>query len=141
MNPRAPDNAPHRTNLALRVCLAAAVLFPIAAQGSFGGTPCGDDFACHFQVWGLLLGAVGGVPISIFIFMCLHVGFCNPKRSKDRQFWLGGFIGILAYELSAACAALMGTWGKDPVLGLASAYVLLAIASARYARSSPKESS
>ena len=126
--------------LKMRVYLSAAALLPIAAHGSFGGAPCGDDFACHFYVWGLLLGG-GGIPVSIFIFMCLHVGFCSPKRSKDRQFWLGGIIGAVAYELSAVCAALMGTWAKDPMLGLASAYVALAVASVLYVRSSPRGSS
>jgi GNAT superfamily N-acetyltransferase len=128
-----------------RACVAAAVLSPMAAHGSFGGAPCRDDFACHFVTWGILVGTVG-VPISGLIFAVLHLGLCNRARSKLNQFFLGGFIGMVAYEISAACAALMGAWGKAtighhedyPLIGFASAYVVSAIVSVLYARSSPR---
>lgn len=128
-----------------RTCIAAAVLFPMAAYGSFGGAPCRDDFACHFFTWGLLVGAVG-IPISGLIFAVLHLGYCNHARSKLRQFVLGGFIGMVAYEISAACGALIGTSGIAApdqqtdylLIGFVSTYVVLAIASVLYARSSPR---
>jgi len=128
-----------------RACIAAAVLFPMAAHGSFGGAPCRDDFACHFFTWGVLVGAVG-IPISGLIFAVLHLILCNRARSKLRQFFLGGFIGMVAYEISAACGALFGTSGKAApgqqtdylLMGFASVYVVLAIASVLYARSSPR---
>jgi hypothetical protein len=117
----------------------------MAAYGSFGGAPCRDDFACHFFTWGVLVGTVG-IPISGLIFAVLHLGFCNHARSRLNQFFLGGFIGMLAYEVSAFCAALMGAWGKAsigyhenyPLMGFAPAYVVLAIVSVLYARSSPR---
>ena len=129
-----------------RACLAAAVLFPMAAYGSFGGAPCRGDFACHFVTWGILVGAAAGIPISILIFAVLHLCFCNRARSKVAQLFLGGFIGIIAYEISAVCAALMGAWGESaaghhgdyPVIGFVSGYVVLAIVSVLYARSSPR---
>ena len=117
-------------------CLAAA-LFPMAAHGSFGGTPC-RDFACHFLFWGGLLGAAGGIPVSALMFSALHFGFCNRARSKVRQLLLGGLIGMVAFEISAACAALMASRGKNPVMGFALAYVVLAIVSVMHARSSPR---
>lgn len=128
-----------------RACIAAAVLFPMAAYGSFGGTPCRDDFACHFSTWGVLVAAVG-IPISGLIFAVLHLGFCNRARSKLRQFVLGGFIGMVAYEISAACGALIGTSEKAVpgqetdylLIGFVATYVVLAIASVLYARSSPR---
>lgn len=128
-----------------RACLAAALMLPMAAYGSFGGTPCGDDFGCHFVTWGVLVGVVG-VPISVLIFAVLHAVLCHRARSKVNQLFLGGFIGVVAYEISAACGALMGSWGKStgghhenyPVIGIVSAYVVLAIVSALYARSSPR---
>jgi hypothetical protein len=117
----------------------------MTAYGSFGGTPCRDDFACHFSTWGVLVGAVG-IPISGLIFAVLHLGFCNRARSKLRQFFLGGFIGMVAYEISAACGALIGASGKAVpgqetdylLIGFVSTYVVLAIASVLYARSSPR---
>ena len=118
------------------VCLSAAVLFPMAAYGSFGGTPC-KDFACFFLIWGGLLGVAGGIPVSALIFIVLHFRFCNPARSRVNQLILGGFLGVVAFEISAACASLMSVWGKNPWIGLVSAFVVLAIASARYAGSSP----
>jgi len=129
-----------------RACFSVAVLFPMAAYGSFGGAPCRDDFACHFFTWGVLVGAVG-IPISALIFAVLHLGVCNPARSKLRQFFLGGFIGMVAYELSAAFGALIGSRatvapGKHTeylLIGFFSAYVVLAIVSALYARSSPRQ--
>jgi len=128
-----------------RAGLAAAVLFPMAADGSFGGAPCGDDFACHFFTWGVLVGTVG-IPISGLIFAVLHLFFCNRARSRLRQLFLGGFIGMVAYEISAACAALIGARGKVApgqhpdylMIGFVSAYVVLAIVSVLYARSSPR---
>jgi uncharacterized BrkB/YihY/UPF0761 family membrane protein len=86
----------------------------MAAYGSFGGAPCRDDFACHFVTWGILVG-VAGIPISGLIFAVLHLGFCNRARPKLRQFFLGGFIGMVASEISAACAALMGAWGEATI--------------------------
>ena len=129
-----------------RAFSAAAVLFPMAALGSFGGAPCGDDFACHFVTWGLLAGTVG-MPISGLIFAVLHLGFRNHARSKLRQFLLGGCIGMVAYVISAACGALIGTSGRAGpgqqtdylLMGFASVYVALAFASVLYARSSPRE--
>lgn len=128
-----------------RACIAAAALFPLAAYGSFGGTPCRDDFACHFFTWGVLVGAVG-IPISGLIFAVLHLGYCNHARSKLRQFVLGGFIGMVAYEISAACGALIGASGKVTpgqetdylLIGFVATYVVLAIASVLYARSGPR---
>ena len=126
-------------------CICAAALLPIAAYGSFGGTPCRDDFACHFQVWGLLLGVVGGIPISGVIFVLLHVGFRHRARSKVGHWLLSAFLGFVAFEVAAVCAALMGAWGESsagyhsayPVVGLLSSYVVLAILYVLYARSAP----
>ena len=73
------------------ICISAAALCPVAAYGSFGGTPCRDDFACHFLMWGGLLGVVGGIPISGVVFILLHLRFCHRARSKVRQLLLGGF--------------------------------------------------
>lgn len=128
-----------------RACLAAVVLFPMAAYGSFGGAPCRDDFACHFFTWGILLGTVG-IPVSGSIFAVLHLVFCNPARSASGQLFLGGFIGIAAYEISAAFAALIGASGmaapgQHPdylVIGSISASLMLAAASVLYVRSSPR---
>ena len=118
----------------------------MAAYGSFGGTPCRDDFACHFEVWGILLGVVGGMQISGLIFVLLHVGFRHRARSKVGHWLLSAFFGVVAFEISAACAALMGAWGKTtggyhdtyPPIGLVSSYVVLAILYVLYARSSPR---
>lgn len=133
-----------RSNLK-RACLAAAALLPMAAYGSFGGTPCRDDFGCHFVTWGVLVGVVG-VPISALIFAVLNACLCHRARSKINHLILGGFFGVVAYEISAACGAFMGAWGQSsighnenyPVIGFASAYVVLATISVVYARSSPR---
>lgn len=134
-----------RPNIKL-ACIAAAVLFPMAAHGSFGGAPCRDDFACHFSIWGVLVAAVG-IQISGLIFAVLHLVLCNRARSKLRQFFLGGFIGMAAYEISVACGALVAASGKVTpgqetdylLMVFALVYVVLAIASVLYARSSPRD--
>jgi hypothetical protein len=125
-------------------CLAAAVLLPTAAYGSFGGSGC-SDFGCHFVTWGVLLGLVG-VPISALIFAVLRAGFCHPARSKLKEFFLGGIVGAVAYEISMACGALVGASGKAPpgrdtdylLIGFVVAYAMLAIVSVLHARSSPR---
>lgn len=124
----------------LAVASVAAALLPIAAQASFGGKPCGPDFACHFEAWGLLLGAVAA-PNSAFLFVLLHTGFRHPARSRMRQLFLGAFAGIAAWAVAAACAALLGSRGLNPLTGLIPAYLLLVIASALYARSAPRAAS
>jgi uncharacterized BrkB/YihY/UPF0761 family membrane protein len=128
-----------------RACLAAVVLIPMTADGSFGGAPCADDFTCHLVTWGVLIGTVG-VPLSALIFAVLHLVFCNGARLKVNQFLLGGLIGIVAYEVAVACGALIGTSGiavpgKQTdylVTGFVATYAALAIASVFYARSSPR---
>jgi hypothetical protein len=131
-----------RPNIML-VCFTLAALLPMAAHGSFSGTPCRADFACHFLFWGFLLGVAWGIPASMFVFILLHVVFCNPARSKVKQGVLGGLLGIVAFEISAVCAALLAArtypalYERYPLIGFASAFVLLAIASVLYARSSP----
>jgi hypothetical protein len=118
----------------------AAALAPTAALGSFGGKPCGPDFGCHFEAWGLWLGAIG-IPNSAFLFVLLHLGFRHTARSKAKQLILGGFAGVVAYEVAAAGAALMGSWDKEPLLGFVPAYLALAWASVFYARSQPSAGS
>jgi hypothetical protein len=112
-------------------------LLSTAAHASFGGKPCGPDFACHFEAWGLLLGAVAA-PNSAFLFVLLHTGFRHPARSRMQQIFLGAFAGIAAWAVAAACAALLGSRGLNPLTGLVPVYVLLAIASALCARSAPR---
>jgi hypothetical protein len=124
----------------------AKVLFPMAAYASFGGAPCKSDFACHFFGWGIVFGVAGGIPISGLIFALLHLGFRNPSRSKVGQVLLGGLLGMVAYEIAAACAALVGAWWQTsvghhatyPLIGFGLAYVVLAIVSVLYARSDPR---
>jgi uncharacterized BrkB/YihY/UPF0761 family membrane protein len=126
-------------------CMAAALLFPMAAWASFGGgTPC-KDFGCHFLFWGVLLGVVGGIPFSALGFLLLHLFACNPERSKGMQALLGGLVGIVAFEVAAACTALMATMAKPgqyerlPWLIFAAVYVAVGIASFLHARSSPPD--
>ena len=128
-----------------RACLAAVVLFPVTAYGSLGGAPCRADFACHFVTWGIFAGVVVA-PVSGLIFALLHWGFCHHARSRLTQFFLGGFIGMLAYEISTACGALLAASGKAPpgretdylLIGLAPVYLGLALASVLHVRSRPR---
>ena len=128
-----------------RAFLVAALLFPLTVHASFGGTSCKNDFWCLYSTLGLILGTVG-VPVSAGIFAALHIVFCNPERSRPRQFVLGGGIGMVAYEISAVCGSLIVASGiTAPVNeanymlgGFALVYVALAIASVLYARSSPR---
>lgn len=122
-------------------CLATAILLPIAAYASYGGgTPC-REFGCHLFFWGLLVGVSGGIPASSLAFAVLHLAFCNRARSKVNQFFLGGFVGIIVFGISAACAALVAAWNRNPLIGLVAAFTVFAIASALYARSSPRSKS
>src|SRR5262245_8883953 len=107
-----------------------------AAHASFGGAPC-RDFACHFETWALLLGAVGA-PNSALLFVVLHLVFRHPARSKLRQFFLGGFIGVVAFELAATAAAQFAAWDLNPFLGFVPVYLLLASLSWVYVREPPR---
>jgi hypothetical protein len=122
-------------------CLAAATLLPMAAQGSFGGAPCRDDFGCHFITWGVLLGVVN-VPVSATIFAVLRAGLCHRARSRVRELLVGALVGVVAYEVSVAAGALLGASGKAPpgretdylLMGFVAVYVTLAIVSILHAR-------
>ena len=124
------------------VCIAAALL-PLAAYGSFGGgTPC-KDFACYFLFWGVILGVAGGIPVSCLVFVGLHVFFCHPERSKAKQALLGVFLGIVAFGVAGACAALTASLAPatNPFISLGAALAVLAILSVLYVRSSPSGAS
>jgi len=117
--------------------LCAAVLFPVAAQASFGGgKPC-PDFQCYFAIFGVLLGAVGGIPVSSAIFLCLHMFFCHPERSQRRQVFLGAVIGFIAFEVVAVAASFALLWeqahpGQSKAVTLAgpvALYLLMAVGS------------
>ena len=125
--------------------LYAAVLFPVSAHASFNAAPC-RDFACHFGMIGIFLGLLGGLPISGAIFIVLNLVFANPERSKVRQLFMGGLIGLLAFELAAFAAALVAAEAQSmighheyyPLVAFAFVYLLVAIASVLHARSSPR---
>ena len=108
-----------------------------SAHASFGGVPCRDDFVCHFVVWGVLVGAVAGIPLSSLGFVVLHLFFGNSARSKIAQVLAGAIMGAVTYEIAAAAGALFGTWGWDPMFGLLLVWTLLAAGSVAYARSRP----
>jgi len=122
----------------------AALLVPLAADASFNAAPC-HTFGCHFEMIGIFLGLLGGVPISGVIFVILHLANCNPERSKTKQLFLGGFLGIVTFELSAAAAAYVATAMQTtidhnqyyPLAALLAVFILCAYLSVRYARSDP----
>jgi uncharacterized BrkB/YihY/UPF0761 family membrane protein len=126
-------------------CLAAALLLPTATYASFGGSAC-HDFGCNFAMIGLILGTVG-VPISTLIFAALNAWVCHYEKSKIREFFVGGAVGAAAYEVSAAGASLMATWGESnagyhenyPLIGFALPYLASAIGSVLHARSAPRQ--
>lgn len=65
-------------------CLLLATLVPTVAHASFNAAPCGT-FDCHFQVMGILLGVIGGLPVSGLVFVGLHTGFAHPRRSRIKH--------------------------------------------------------
>ena len=125
-------------------CLLLAILIPTVAHASFSAAPC-STFECHFQVMGILLGVIGGLPASGLIFVGLHVGFAHPERSKIRQMFLGGLVGLVVFEIAAAAGAYHAVWrhppgyrGGSPWEAFLVAYTLLAILSVLYVRSAPR---
>jgi ABC-type microcin C transport system permease subunit YejE len=74
------------------------------------------------------------------------VVLCHPARSQLRQAFVGAFIGVVAYEVAVACAALVEVWawgkaapGRYLMIVLVSTYLVLAMISVLYARSSPRQ--
>ena len=125
-------------------CLLLAILIPTVAHASFNAAPCGT-FDCHFQVMGILLGVIGGLPVSGLIFIGLHMGFAHPERSRTKQVFLGGLVGLVAFEIAAAAGAYHAVWrhppgyrGGSPWEAFFVTYALLAILSVLYVRSAPR---
>ena len=132
----------NKARLVNLACLCAVILFPMAAHGSFNSGGCGKgEFGCHFALIGLLLGVVGGLPISAAIFVVIHLVFRNPERDKVRQIFLGGLLGLAAFEVAAIAGAAWAAWVQPsrtyPMEVFLVAWVLMAIGSALYARSDP----
>lgn len=125
-------------NRGIRGGSLALALLPMTARASFGAAPCGDDFACHFIGWGVLLGTMG-VPIACIIFALLHVVSCHPQRSKPRQALAGAIIGLLGYEVSAAAGSLAAAAGHSFLAGFVPVICLLAAGSFVFARSAPRK--
>ncbi len=129
-----------------RLLLATLLVLvaPAAAHASFNSAPC-SDFQCNFLNVGLLLGVLGGLPLSGVIFIGLHMYFAHPARSKIRQLFLGGFVGLAAFEIAAAAAAGYTAAAHPPGYRGAvtwpvffAAYAAMAILSVIYARSAPR---
>jgi uncharacterized BrkB/YihY/UPF0761 family membrane protein len=124
--------------------LLLTLLIPTVSHASFNAAPCGT-FDCHFQGVGLLLGLIGGLPVSGLIFMLLHLRFAHPERSRIKQVFLGGLVGLVAFEIAAAAGAYYAVWrhppghrGVFPWEAFLIAYALLALLSVLYARSAPR---
>ncbi|HEX4871374.1 MAG TPA: hypothetical protein VFV27_03590 [Nevskiaceae bacterium] len=122
----------------------ALLMAPVVVQASFNGTPCGS-FDCHFTTLGILLGLMGGLPVSALIFIALHMGLAHPARSRDRQLYLGGMAGVLAYEIAAAVGAWHaasqlepGQRGGSPFEAFLICYAVLAVLAVLYVRSAPR---
>jgi hypothetical protein len=125
---------------------AVALLSPVEALASFGGSMCKGDFACTWAVIGLIFGAAGGVPVSVVLFAGVHWFFSHPERSKKKQLWVGVALGVLAFEAWAALAAYALMLGEaNPGLSrpaslaaLACAYAAMLGLSFAYVRSRPR---
>lgn len=120
--------------------LLLALLFTDAAQASFNAAPC-HTFECHFQTAGIFLGLIGGLPASGVIFTGLHMGFAHPQRSKVKQMFLGGLVGLLAFEIAAAAGAAYAVAqepGGAAIPGFLGMYALLAVLSFLYVRTAPR---
>jgi uncharacterized BrkB/YihY/UPF0761 family membrane protein len=125
-------------------CLPLAIVIPTVAHASFNAAPCGT-FDCHFQGVGILLGVIGGLPVSGLIFIVLHMGLAHPERSRIKQMFFGGLVGLVAFEIAAAAGAYYAVWAHPPGYrrvfpweAFLMAYALLAILSVLYVRSAPR---
>lgn len=125
-----------------RVFPYTALLLPVAAHASFNAAPC-TDIGCHLVMLGMV--SLVGVPVFGTIFAVLHMAFCHPERSQLKQGIVGVVAGVIAFGLCAAAMVLMATWGQTkvghnqsyPWIGLISMFLVCAVVSALYARSSP----
>jgi uncharacterized BrkB/YihY/UPF0761 family membrane protein len=124
------------------VWLLLLSLLPGLAHASFNGAPC-HTFECHFQTVGIFLGLIGGLPISGVIFIGVHMGFAHPQRSKVRQMFLGGLMGLIAFEIAAVVGAAyaMEQPGGAALPGFLGTYALLAVLSFLYVRTAPRSAS
>ena len=120
-----------------------AIAIPSIAHASFNAAPC-STFECHFLTIGALMGALGGLPVSGLIFIGLHLVFAHRDRSRIKQAILGGFVGLLAFEIAAAVGAYHAVWrhppgyrGGSPWEAFLLTYAVLAVVSVLYARSAP----
>lgn len=125
-------------------CLLLAVLIPTVTHASFNAAPCGT-FDCHFQGVGIFLGVLGGLPVSGLIFTLLHMSLAHPGRSRIKQMFVGGFVGLIGYEIAAVAGAYYAVWRQPPGYrqvypweAFLVAYALLAIFSVLYTRSTPR---
>ena len=134
----AEEQRQRRRLLAMQIMLGVVTVLAVSVVTYGGGGAC-RDFGCYFVFWGLILGAAGGLPVSVIAFAALHGFFSNPARSRGKQVLLGGLIGIVAFAIGAVCATLVATYGRyNPMIALVGVEVALAAASVAYARSSPR---
>lgn len=120
------------------VWLLLLSLLPALAQASFNGAPC-HTFDCHFQTVGIFLGLIGGLPLSGVIFIGVHMRFAHPQRSKVKQMFLGGLVGLIAFEIAAfvGAAYAMEQPGGAALPGFLVTYAVLAVLSFLYVRTAP----
>jgi len=107
--------------VALTRRLLLAILMPAVAHASFSAAPC-STIDCRFQVIGIHLGVVGGLPASGLIF-----------------------VGLVAFEIAAVVGAYHAVWrhppgyrGGSPWEAFLVTYAILAVLSVPYVRSAPR---
>ena len=96
-----------------------------------------------------MLGIYGGIPISILLFLGIHVLFCNRDRSRGKQAIRGVINGAIAWVVASYAAAALATWGHSmaghheyyPVIGFLLVYLPYIILSVFYVRSRPRQQS
>lgn len=117
-----------------------SLLFVQQALGSFGSGSVG--FLDRFLVIGVLLGVMGGLPLTAIAFTFFNVLVRNKQRSRITVALLGAIFGCVSWLSAAAVMAVAlqidgSGKGNVPAILAAATLIILAIASAAFAHSAP----
>lgn len=124
----------------------AGILPLLFAREVFGSFGAGNvNFLDRFFTIGVLFGVMGGIPLTAIAFTVFNVLACNKQRSRMTVALLGAIFGSVSWLIAAAVMAIgleidisgkPGAPSVPEILAMAT-LIILAIASAAFARSAP----
>jgi hypothetical protein len=115
-------------NLLTAAFVLPGALWPTLA-GASGGFGCsGGEILCVLGLWNAGMGLMlGGVPISIALFVGVHLYLRRPGWPRLKRAFAGAVHGLLVFDIAVVVAAIIVPWmerNTSPAPGQPASFIL-----------------